>query len=47
VEVTANPDGVLYERNTANDTSLREIILSGRKGRRKVQVLPYHGIQTG
>jgi hypothetical protein len=47
VQVQANPDGLLYERNTGNDTSLREIILKGRKGSRKVEVLPYHGIQTG
>jgi hypothetical protein len=47
VQVTANPDGVLYERNTGNNTSLREVVLKGRKGNRKVIVQPYHGIQTG
>lgn len=44
IEIVANPMHVLYETNTANDTSLREIILSGTPGDRHVTVPPYDGI---
>jgi len=44
VEVTANPDGRLYEQSTANNTSLRRVILGGAPGARTVQVPPHEGI---
>jgi hypothetical protein len=44
VKIQANPDGLLYERDTTNNTSLREIVLKGKPGHRQVVVLPYHGI---
>jgi hypothetical protein len=46
IAVQANPDGLLIEGSTANNTELREIILRGRPGHRKVIVPPWHGIDT-
>jgi len=44
IEVTANPDGNLYDVSTANDRALREITLShDARGRRRVTVAPYLG----
>ena len=44
IEVTANPQHVLYESNTHNDVSLRKVILSGTPGHRTVKVPAWHGI---
>ena len=46
VEITANPDGVLYETDDTNNVSLRRVILRGRPGERRVAVPPWHGIDT-
>ena len=43
IEIIANPEHVLHETNTANDTSLREIILGGTFGHRTVRELPFRG----
>jgi len=44
VEVTANPERVLYETSTRNDVSLRKVILGGTPGHRTVKVPAWHGI---
>jgi Lysyl oxidase len=44
VEVTANPERVLYETSTRNDVSLRKVILGGTPGQRTVKVPAWHGI---
>src|SRR5215472_597952 len=44
IEVAANPLRVLHETTTANDVSLRKVILSGTKGHRRVKVPAWHGI---
>jgi hypothetical protein len=44
VEVAANPEHVLHETSTANDVSLRKVILTGTKGHRHVKVPAWHGI---
>ena len=44
IEVTANPEMVLYETNTSNDVSLRKVILGGTPGHRTVKVPAFHGI---
>jgi hypothetical protein len=44
IEVTANPEKVLYETTTSNDISFRKVILGGTPGHRTVQVPAWHGI---
>jgi Lysyl oxidase len=44
IEVVANPEHVLKETTTRNDTSLREVILGGTPGHRTVRVPAWHGI---
>jgi hypothetical protein len=44
IEVIANPLRVLYEITTANDISLRKVILGGTPGHRTVNVPAWHGI---
>jgi hypothetical protein len=44
IEITANPQHVLYESNTRNDVSLRKVILGGTPGHRTVKVPAWHGI---
>ena len=44
IEITANPDGRLYERSRANNVSLRKVILGGLSGARTVRVPPHEGI---
>jgi len=44
IEVAANPEGVLHEANTRNDTSFREIILGGTRNHRTVRVPARSGI---
>ncbi|MPZ62787.1 MAG: hypothetical protein GEU93_16140 [Propionibacteriales bacterium] len=41
IEVTANPDGRLYETSMDNNVTLRKVVLKGRPGDRKVVVKPY------
>ncbi|GGK02890.1 hypothetical protein GCM10010123_36090 [Pilimelia anulata] len=40
IKVTANPNGSLHELSTANNSSLRTIVLGGRKGARTVTAPP-------
>lgn len=44
IEIIANPEHLLYEVTTANDISLREVIIGGTPGHRTVRVPAYHGI---
>jgi lysyl oxidase len=44
IEIVANPEHLLHELSTRNDVSLREVIISGTKGHRKVRVPAWHGI---
>jgi hypothetical protein len=44
VEVAANPGHVLHELSTANDVSLREVIISGTADHRHVKVPAWNGI---
>ncbi len=44
LEVVANPEGVLHETNTSNDTSFREVILGGTRNHRTVRVPALNGI---
>ncbi|MDP9068400.1 MAG: lysyl oxidase family protein [Actinomycetota bacterium] len=46
IAVEANPDGLLFEQRTDNNVELREIILRGRPGSRRVEVPPWNGIDT-
>jgi hypothetical protein len=44
IQVTANPERVLYETTVRNDVSLRKVILGGTPGHRTVKVPAWHGI---
>jgi len=44
IEVIANPGHVLHETTTANDISLRKVIISGTRGHRHVKVPAWNGI---
>lgn len=44
IEIIANPRHLLHETDTANDISLRRIIISGKAGHRRVRVPAYHGL---
>ena len=44
IEVTANPEKILYETTTSNDVSFRKVILGGTPGHRTVKVPAWHGI---
>ena len=44
IEVAANPNNRLAEVSTANNTSLREVVLGGTPGARTLTVPPYQGI---
>jgi len=46
VRIQVNPLHRLYERFTANDTQLRQVILGGTAGARTVSVPPWRGIDT-
>jgi hypothetical protein len=46
ISVQANPDGLLIEANTTNNTEIRQVILGGKPGHRTVTVPPWHGIDT-
>ena len=44
IRVIANPEHVLRETTAANDTSLRQVIISGTRGHRHVKVPAWNGI---
>jgi flagellar hook assembly protein FlgD len=44
VQVTANPGHHLYETTTANDVTVRKVIISGSRGHRHVKVPAWNGI---
>jgi len=44
MRVTVNPRGVLHETTTANNVEDRYVRLRGRKGHRRIEVEPWHGI---
>jgi hypothetical protein len=44
IQISANPQKVLYETNTHNDVSLRQVILGGTPGHRTVHVPAWNGI---
>jgi hypothetical protein len=44
VQVIANPQHVLHETNTANDVTVRKVIISGTRGHRHVTVPAWNGI---
>src|SRR4029078_811032 len=46
IAVEANPDGLLIEGSTANNTELREIRLRGTRGNRSVIVRRWPGVGT-
>ncbi len=46
IRVEANPGGLLHEETTANNVELREIILKGRPGDRRIEVPPWNGIDS-
>jgi hypothetical protein len=46
IAVQANPDGLLIEASTTNNTEVRQIILGGKPDHRTVTVPPWHGIDT-
>lgn len=46
IKVIANPGGQLYETTLANNATLRKVIIRGKPGARRVEVPPWHGIDT-
>ena len=46
IRIEANPSGALYEQTAANNVELREVILKGAAGRRRVVVPPWNGIDS-
>ena len=44
IEIIANPEHLLHEVSTANDISLRKVIIGGTPGHRTVQVPAWHGL---
>jgi Lysyl oxidase len=44
IEIIANPEHALHEVTTANDISLRKVIISGTPGHRHVRVPAWHGL---
>jgi hypothetical protein len=44
IEIIANPEHLLHETTSANDISLRKVILGGTKTHRTVRVPAWHGI---
>jgi hypothetical protein len=44
IEIIANPEHLLHEVSTANDVSLRKVIIGGKPGHRTVRVPAYDGI---
>jgi hypothetical protein len=46
IKIEANPGGLLYEQTATNNVELREIILRGKPGARRVEVPAWNGIDT-
>lgn len=46
IKVVANPGRQLHELDYTNNVRLRKVIIRGSAGHRKVQVPPWHGIDT-
>jgi hypothetical protein len=46
IEVAANPLDVLYEQSKDNNVELREIVIRGKAGHRRVEVPLWNGIDT-
>ena len=46
IRVEANVGGLLHEQRTDNNVELRQVILKGRAGQRRVVVPPWNGIDT-
>lgn len=46
IRIEADPAGRLIENDDTNNVTLREVIIRGRPGSRKVIVPPYHGIDA-
>jgi hypothetical protein len=46
IEIIANPEHLLHEVTTANDVSLRKVIIGGTPGHRTVRVPAIHGIDA-
>ncbi len=44
IELEVNPQRLLRERSTSNNTARRTIVLRGTKANRRVRVLPWHSI---
>src|SRR5690348_4344801 len=44
IQVTANPGHLLHETTTANDVTVRKVIISGARGHRHVKVPAWNGI---
>ncbi|MGO9502967.1 MAG: lysyl oxidase family protein [Streptosporangiaceae bacterium] len=47
IEVIANPERVLHETTTRNDTSLRKVIISGTADHRTIRVPAWNGLNPG
>jgi lysyl oxidase len=45
LEMEANPLGALREVSTANNVARRGVVLSGKRGKRRVRMLPWHGVR--
>lgn len=46
IAVEANPGALLFEQNYENNVELRQVILKGKFGERRVEVPPWNGIDT-
>lgn len=46
IRVEANPGGALHEQSADNNAELREVILKGKAGQRRVIVPPWNGIDS-
>lgn len=46
IQVEANPSGALYEQTADNNVEMREVILKGKPGQRRVVVPPWNGIDS-
>jgi hypothetical protein len=46
IEVEANPLGLLYEQDMTNNAEVRQVIIKGKPGARRVEVPPWNGIDT-
>ena len=46
IKVEANPGGFLHEQTADNNAEVREVIIKGRPGARRIEVPPWNGIDT-